>query len=243
MKKILVILLFSFGLVGCSSIDLNGVISDMPSSNSETARILALGLTHEESLNEAGKIKESNMYNAVIGKLQKAEDKKNKDILDNSNAIEYAKNVKIIETDSEVKFESSLLSESKRIGILDEYDYHDYHFVSIKNKNTGLIQHKLQLSIKYKWKKLRNYSSASFCDKWQGCEDSEKIAINLISSSASSCAPSECEYIEIVQLNLSDDFLRNNIEKGFSVSFNSKKATNKIVIATDYMKGYFQVVK
>ena len=242
MKKILLILLLSFGLVGCSSMDLNGVLSDMPSSNSETARILALGLSHQESLKEAGKIKESNMYNAVVGKLQKAEDQKNKAILDSVNANRYAKNIKIIDSEAEIKYEGSLLSESKRVGILDEYDFHDYFFQSLKNKNTGLIEHNLHLTLKYRWKKLRNYSSASFCDKWDGCENEEKLDIEWISSSASNCSPSSCEYTEIMELSLSDDFLRNNVENGFSVSFNSKKATNKITIATDYISGYLQIV-
>jgi len=242
MKKILSILFLSFGLIGCSSMDLDGVISDMPSSNSETLRILALGLTHKENLNEAGKIKESNMALAVAGKLQKAEDNKNKAILDNENATIYAKNVKIFDGDSEIKFEGQKISESKKVGILDEYDFHDYYFKGLKDKKTNLVQHDLHLTLKYTWKKMRNYSSASLCDKWQGCENGEKLDINLVSSSASNCSSSACEYTEIIELSLSDDFLRSNVDEGFSISFNSKKATNKITIASSYLKGYLQVV-
>jgi len=242
MKKILSILLLSLGLIGCSSMDLNGVISDMPSSSSETLRILALGLTHKENLKEAGKIKESNLALAVAGKLQKAEDQKIKAILDNVNASKYAKNVKILDGDSEIKFEGSQVSESKRIGILNEYDFHDYYFKGVKDKKTSVIQHNLHLTLKYTWKQLRNYSYASLCDKWQGCENEEKLDISLISSSASNCSSFECEYTEIMELSLSDDFLRSNVDKGFSVSFNSKKTSNKITIATDYLKGYLQVV-
>ena len=111
-----------------------------------------------------------------------------------------------------------------------------------KNTNTGLIQHQLHLALKYTWKKPRNYSSASFCDKWEGCENTKKVDIILISSSASNCSPDACEYNEIVELALSDDFLKNNVGQGFSINFNSKKAVNKITIAPDYLKGYLQVV-
>ena len=242
MKKTILIFLLSFGLFGCSVVDLDGVISDMPSSDSETTRILALGLSHVENLTEAGKIKGSNMALAVSAKLQKVEDQKNKAIVDNLNAAEYAKNVKILDGDFEIKFEGSLQSQSKRIGMLDEYDFYDYFLKSLKNKDTGLIQHNLHLNLKYKWKKLRNYSSASFCDKWQGCEDAEKMNINWISSTASNCSSSACDYTEIMELSLSDDFLRNNLEEGFSFFFNSKKAVNKITIANDYLMGYLQVV-
>ena len=109
------------------------------------------------------------------------------------------------------------------------------------SKKTEFIQHKLYLELKYTWKKRKNFSSASLCDKWQGCENEELLDITLISSSASNCSPSTCDYTEIMELNLSDDFLRNNMEDGFSVSFNSKKSKNEITIASDYLKGYLNV--
>jgi hypothetical protein len=46
-----------------------------------------------------------------------------------------------------------------------------------------------------------------------------------------------------MELNLSDDFLRSNMETGFSIGFNSKKVTNKITIPSDYIKGYLKVAK
>ena len=237
MKKILQILLLSIGLTGCASL----VLEPVSSSQDETQRILALGLTHAENLIEAGKLKDNHTISVVTGQLMQAEDDKNKAAIDAVNISKYAESVKVLNDDSQIRFEGVQMSEVKRVGMLDEYDYQDYFLKGLKNKNTGLIQHQLNLKLKYTWSQLKNYSSASFCDKWQGCENAEKLDITLISSSASSCTPDTCDYSEIMELNLSDDFLKNNMEDGFTVSFNSKKSTNEITIASDYLKGYLRI--
>jgi len=237
MKKILQILLLSIGLTGCASL----VLEPVSSSQDETQRILSLGLTHAENLIEASKLKDNHTVSVVTGQLMKAEDDKNKAALDEVSISKYAESVKVLNGDSEDKFEGLQMSESKRVGMLDEYDYQDYFLKGLKNKNTGLIQHQLNLKLKYTWSQRKNYSYASICDKWQGCKNAEKLDIALISSSASSCTTDNCDYTEILELNLSDDFLRNNMEEGFSVSFNSKKSTNEITIASDYLKGYLKV--
>jgi len=237
MKKILLILLLSIGLTGCSSL----VLEPVSSSQDETQRILALGLTHAENLIEAGKLKDNHTISVVTGQLMKAEDDKNKAAIDAINISKYAENVKVISGDSEVKFEGLQMLEKKRVGMLDEYDYQDYYLKGLKDKNTGLIQHQLFVKLKYTWKKRKNYSSASFCDKWQGCENEVQVDITLISSRASNCSPSECDYTEVMELNLTDDFLRNSIDDGFSVSFNSNKSTNEITIASDYLQGYLEI--
>jgi len=237
MKKILQILLLSIGLTGCSSL----VLEPVSSSQDEAQRILSLGLTHAENLIEASKLKDNHSVTVVTGQLIKAENDKNKAVIDKVNISIYAENVKVISVDSEVKFEGLQMSESKRVGMLDEFDYQDYFLKGLKDKNTGLIQHQLHLALKYTWSQRKNYSSASFCDVWQGCKNEEKIGITLISSNASACTPTDCDYTEIMELNLSDDFLRDNMEEGFSVSFNSKKSSNKITIASDYLKGYLKI--
>ena len=239
MKKILQILLISIGLTGCSSL----VLEPVSSSQDETQRILDLGLTHAENLIEASKLEDNHTISVVTGQLMKAEDDKNQSIIDALNISKYAESVKVLNSDSEVKFEGLQMSESKRVGMLDEYDYQDYFLKGLKNKNTGLIQHQLYLKLKYTWSQRKNYSSASFCDKWQGCENADKLDITLISSSASSCTTNACDYSEIMELNLSDDFLRSRMADGFSVSFNSKKSTTEITIASDYLRGYLKIAK
>ena len=237
MKKILQILLLSIGLTGCASL----VLEPVSSSQDETQRILSLGLTHAENLIEASKLKDSHTISVVTGQLMKAEDDKNKAALDEVSISKYAESVKVLNSDSEVKYEGLQISESKRVGMLDDYEFQDYFLKGIKDKNTGLIQHQLFVKLKYTWKRLKKYSSASFCDKWQGCENEAQVDITLISSTASSCSPSECDYTEEMELNLTDDFLRSSMDNGFSVSFNSKKSTNEITIASDYLKGYLKI--
>ena len=237
MKKILQILLLSIGLTGCASL----VLEPVSSSQDETQRILSLGLTHAENLIEASKLNSSHTVSVVTGQLMKAEDDKNKAALDEVSISKYAESVKVLNSDSEVKYEGLQISESKRVGMLDDYEFQDYFLKGIKDKNTGLIQHQLFVKLQYTWSKLKNYSSASFCDKWQGCENEPQVDITLISSSASSCSPSECDYTEVMELNLTDDFLRSSMDAGFSVSFNSKKSTNEITIASDYLKGYIKI--
>ena len=237
MKKILQILLLSIGLTGCASL----VLEPVSSSQDETQKILALGLTHAENLIEASKLKDNHTISVVTGQLMIAEDDKNKAAIDAVNISKYEGSVKVSEGDSEIKYEGFQMSEAIKIGLLENSDYQDYFLKGVKDKKTDLIKHQLYLALKYTWKKRKNFSSASLCDKWQGCENEELLDITLISSSASNCSPSTCDYTEIMELNLSDDFLRNNMEDGFSVSFNSKKSKNEITIASDYLKGYLNV--
>jgi len=237
MKKILQILLLSIGLSGCASL----VLEPVSSSQDETQRILALGLTHAENLIEATKLNDSLTVSVVTGQLMKAEEDKNQRALDEVSITKYAQSVKVLDSDSETKFEGFKMSETLTIGLLEKSDYQDYFLKGVKDKKTDLIQHQLHLVLKYTWKKRKNYSSASFCDKWRSCENEDLLDITLISSSASNCSPSACDYTEVIELNLTDDFLKSSMDDGFSVSFISKKSTNKITIASDYLKGYLKI--
>jgi hypothetical protein len=144
----------------------------------------------------------------------------------------YAEKVKV--SDNNSKFIGAEISNSMMRGILSNYDLQDYFLQG--SINNGLIQHQLHLSIKYTSDKWRNYDSASFSDENQ-------VDITLISSSAVGCSGSSCDYTEVMELNLSDDFLRSNMETGFSIGFNSRKVTNNITIPSDYIKGYLKVAK
>ena len=70
MKNFFLILLFSsfLGLFGCSSLELESISS----SKEETQRILSLGLTHEENLIEASKLKTPHMVSVVSLQLTNA---------------------------------------------------------------------------------------------------------------------------------------------------------------------------
>ena len=75
MKKLILILSLSIALFGCSSIELEA----MSTSAEETQRILDMGLTHEENLLEAKKLKSSHLISVVTLQLNNAKDDKIQD--------------------------------------------------------------------------------------------------------------------------------------------------------------------
>ena len=237
MKKLLQILLLSLGLIGCASLNsLESLEFSNSPAEAETKKILALGLTHAENLSEARKLTDPTLVSAVVQELKTRNDNA---LIEAEKVDKYAEKVKV--SDSNSKFIGSKISKSKKRGLLVNDDFQDYFLQG--SINNGLIQHQLHLSIKYTSDKWRNYYSASFSDKNQ-------VDITLISSSAVGCSGSSCDYTEVMELNLSDDFLRSNMEKGFSILFNSKSSDkkgsikpNKITISSDYIKGYLKVAK
>jgi len=230
MKKLLQILLLSLGLIGCASLEsLDSIEFSASPAEAETKKILALGLTHTENLSEARKLTDPTLVSAVVQELNTRNDNAR---IEAEKVAKYAEKVKVSGNNS--KFIGSELSKSKMRGVLDNYDFQDYFLQG--SINNGLIQHQLHLSIKYTSDNWRNYYSASFSKENQ-------VDIALISSNAVSCSGPSCDYTEVMELNLSDDFLRSNMETGFSIGFNSKKVTNKITIPSDYIKGYLKVAK
>ena len=230
MKKLLLLLVLSLGLIGCASLDsLDSIEFSASPAEAETKKILALGLTHTENLSEARKLKDPTLVSEVVQELEARNENAR---IEAEKVAKYAEKVKV--SDNNSKFIGSNISKSKMRGVLSNYDSQDYFLQG--SINNGMIQHQLHLSVKYTSDKLRNYYSASFSDKSQ-------VDIALISSSAVSCSGSSCDYTEVMELNLSDDFLRSNMEKGFSIIFNSIKISNKITVPSDYIKGYLMVAK
>ncbi len=230
MKKLLLLLLLSLGLIGCASLNsLESLEFSASPAEAETKKILALGLTHTENLSEARKLTDPTLVSEVVQELNTINDNAR---MEAEKVAKYAEKVKV--SDSKSKFIGSTISNSKMRGVLSNYDFQDYFLQG--SINNGLIQHQLHLSIKYTSDKFRNYYSASF-------SNGSEVDTTLIGRDANSCSASTCDYTEIIGLNLSDDFLRSNMENGFSIVFNSKKSTNKITIPSDYIKGYLKVAK
>jgi len=245
MKKILLILLLSFGLIGCSSINVPSInlsslqLSSTSPSDIQTEKILALGLTHDQNLVEARKIADSNMAAEVVKKLNKRILDAENNQIDIENASKYAEMVKV--SDNNLKFVGPKISDTKSRNLLGKAENLDYYLLGVKDNN-GSIQHKINFSITYTSDERRNYSSASYCDRWEGCDEESLLDIALISLKATGCSSFECDYNEIMELDLNDDFLRENMEKGFSINFNSKSSiSNKITISSSYIKGYLKV--
>ena len=241
MKKLFQILLLSLGLIGCSLID-NAELTSLTSPfDTQVNRILALDLSHAESLKEANKLMDPDLAAAVVNEIEARKLETENAIIEAENVAKYAEKIKI--SDSSSKFTGPEISETKKRGLLLNSDYHNYFLLGIRG-NDGLIQHQLHFSIKYDSEDKRNYYSASQCDRWQGCGfDGNEMDIALISSNAFGCSGSFCSYTETMGLKLSDEFLRSNMDTGFSMSFNSKKATSKVTISSSYLKGYLEVAK
>ena len=234
-------LLLSVGLVGCSSIDYSELtkISPVSPANLQINRILALNLSHAGSLIEANKLMDPILSSAVVKELEARKLKTENASIDAEKVANYAEMVKV--SDGGFKFLGLQIAEIKTRNMIGKPENLDYGLSGFKDKNNGSIQHKLNFAITYTSDKSRNYSSASYCDNWDGCDSENLMDITLISSTASGCSSYECDYTEKMELNLSDDFLRSNMKDGLSVSFNSKKANNKITFTPFYLKGYLSI--
>ena len=237
MKKILQILLLSIGLTGCASL----VLEPVSSSQEETQRILALGLTHAENLIEASKLNDNHTISVVTGQLNKLRDEKIQAEVELVESKKFADMV--IVSDNNSNFIGSKISESIKKGILiGDIELLDYHLSGLKAQNGGFLKHQLNLSITYTSDSRRNYFSANLCDAWNSC-DLDQSDIILVSEIISGCTSTSCKYKQIMTLDLQDDFLKNNMENGFTMRFNSKKATNKVTISSAYIKGYLKIAK
>ena len=233
------ILAFSFVLIlsGCSSLELEAV----PSSEQETQRILALGLSHEENLVEASKLDTPHKVAVVTLQLNNARDEKIQADIDLKESNKYAEEVITLEEAS--KFISSEISENLKNGVLDaDVDKLTYRIEGSKDETSTILNHQLKLSLTYNSKNKRNYNSVKFCDKWNNCDDSSQ-EINVISVNASNCKNNRCDYLEKISLDLTDSFLKDSIEKGFSMRLISNKKTNSIKIPKAFLMGYLKVAQ
>ena len=241
MKNFLQMLLLSVGLAGCSSIDYAELskISTVSPTNIQINRILALNLSHAGSLIEANKLMDPILVSNVVKELEARKLKAENISIELVKVANFAEMVKV--SDDNLKFMGPKISDTKKRNMIGKAENLDYFLLGLKDNN-GSIQHKLNFSITYTSNERRNYASASFCDKWGGCENENQMDVALISFKASSCSSFDCDYNEIVELALSDSFLKENMEKGLSLDFNSKATiSNKITIPSSYLKGYLKV--
>jgi len=246
MKKILLVLLLSFGLIGCSSINVPSIklpsleLSKTSPSDVQTEKILALGLSHDQNLVEARKIADPSIASAVIKELNNKVLEAENNRLEIENVVKYAEMVQV--SDNNLKFTGPKISDTKSRNLVGKAENFDYFLLGFKDNNSGLIKHKLNFSIVYTSDERRDYSSASYCDRWDGCDNENQMDVTLISLKASGCSSFDCDYNEIVEFDLSDSFLKENMEKGFSIGFNTKDSkSNRVSIPSSYIKGYLKV--
>jgi len=240
MKKIILILFLSIGLIGCSAIDYSEFSMPKNPIDTEFERILALDLSHDDSIKEANKNYDPNLVASVIKLLNNRKERSDAALLEAETVNEYAEKIQI--SDNNLKFVAPKILDTKNRSMVGNPDSFEYFLLGVKDNNDGSIKHKVNFSITYKSDEKRNYSSASFCDKWNTCDDENLVEINLISSKASGCSSVNCDYNEVVELNLTDEFLRANMENNLSINFNSiASKSNKISLPSAYVKGYLKI--
>ena len=235
MQKLVLVLLISLSIFGCSSIELESVSS----SEEETLRILAMGLSHEENLIEAKKLNDNHMISVVTLQLNNARDENLQDNIDQVESEKFADLMKV--SQDGLKYTGFEVSESLGTLLSNELDNQKYYLIGHKDLKNGITSHKLNLSLEYVSSNSRNYHSANLCDKWSRC-DSEMMDIKVLSVSASECTSNSCKYNEVVEIELSDEFIRNSLSSGFTMRFYSKNKSNKVSISKAYLMGYLRVL-
>ena len=239
MKNFLQISLLSIVLVGCSSIDYAELTSSVSPSKTQIDRIIALNLSHTESLKEANKLMDPALVSTVVKELEARNLKADNKSIDAEKVSQYAEMVKV--SDGNSKFSGPQISEIKKRNMVGKPENFDYFLLGLKDKSNSSIKHTLNFSITHTSEERRSYTSASFCDKWQGCSNDNLVDITVTSVTASGCSSFECDYTEKMELSLSDDFLRSYMKDGLSVSFNSKAANNKATFTPFYLEGYLSI--
>ena len=121
MKKLFQILLLSLGLIGCSLIDKAELTSISSPFDTQVNRILALDLSHSESLKEANKLMDPDLAAAVVKELEARKLQAENAIIEAENVAKFAEKIKI--SDSNSKFTGSEISETKKRGLLLNTDY------------------------------------------------------------------------------------------------------------------------
>ena len=236
MKKFLLLFSLLFFLAGCSSLE----IDPATSSEDEAQKILALDLSHEENLRMASKLGTPHLVKIVTLKLNNARDEKIQAAIDVEKSLEFAQQVKVSQDSNE--FISMEISESLQTGILStDIDFLKYYFHGNRDLENDMIAHKLHLNLVYNSSKSRGYHSLISCDKWNNCE--QQIEIKTSVARGSNCKNISCDYQEVFEVDLTDEFLRNTIVDGFSMRLISDKKTTKIEIPKAYLMGYLKVAQ
>ena len=239
MKKLILLLSTFFFLAGCSNIQLEAVST----SAEETQRILAMGLSHEENLIEASKIKSSHMASVVKLQLMNANDEKIQAEIDLVESKKYADSVLV--SDDRSNFIAPELVETIKKGVLEtDIDTQTLHFRGSKSDN-GSIAHILTVKIEHVSSSKRFYTSASLCDSWGRCEG-DPIEFKLVSSNSSNCTTVSCNHSDVMEFNFSDEFLVGKINEtgftdGLTMRINRKRFSNKVNVPSAYLAGYLKV--
>jgi hypothetical protein len=243
MKKFSILLMI-FGLVGCSSIELG----DSMSSEQYAQKILDLGLSHEENLIEASKLKTPHLVSVVSLHLTNARDEKIQHAIDLEESKKFAQLVIVLNNGK--RFIGPEVTELIKTGVLSvDSDTQSYYLEGFRGQNSDNIEHKLKITIIHNSKNKRDYIGANACDQWGRCDDlkedgsNNKLELTALTSNASNCSSFTCNYSEAVEIKISEDFLMDSLEKNLNIRLISKKKSHKIKISKAYLMGYIKIAQ
>ena len=113
---------------------------------------------------------------------------------------------------------------SVKKGVLESDVEIQTHFLTSSRNENGLLQHKLNISIEHNSLNKRPYLSANLCDEWMRCEGATSVAQELVvtASNGTNRIASGCKFIEEMTLNLTDNFLKESINKGFNRFYSNR---------------------
>ena len=167
------------------------------SSQQYTQKILAIGLSHEENLAEARKLKTPHLISVVSLQLTNARDEKIQNEIDLIESEKFADKVTV----SGSRYIGSEMSESIKTGVLEtDFDLINYFLEGVKDSKSGNIQHKLHMTVSHNSKSKREYLSAHICNQWGRCDaikedgSNNKLELIPISTNASNCNSFKCDY-------------------------------------------------
>lgn len=238
MKKTLLLGLVSLGLIGCSSLELGDALS----SEQYTQNILALGLTHEENLIEAGKLQTPHLVSVVTLLLTNARDEKIQYEDDLIESKKIAEQIVVYNDGSQII--APQITETINSGVLQtDADFISYYLEATKDSNNS-HNHKLHLTVSHNSKSEREYIGANICNKWGRCEaltedgSNNTLELKTLSSNASNCSSYNCDYSETLEIKLNDYFLKDSFDKGITFNLISQKKNNKIKVSAPYLMAY-----
>ena len=180
------------------------------------------------------------MIEVVTLQLINAKEEKIENDIDKIESERFANLVKV--SSNGLNFIGAEVTESISTLLSAESEIQTYSILGLKDSLDGSISHKLKVVVLHVSEDSRGYTSANFCDRWGRC-NGEMKEIKAVSVNASNCKSNSCQFKEIVELDLSDEFLTNSLDSGFSLRLYSNKSSNKISISKAYLMGYLSMVK
>ena len=121
------------------------------------------------------------------------------------------------------------------INTMDDSNTYEMFNLRSEQSSQGVKTYELQVHLTY-FNQMRNYESATLLN---GPVSSFKV----ISREAGLCEARGCIFKELLSVQLTDAFLKQNMKEGFQLKIASKVGVNTVIyVPAQYIKGYLKAV-